>query len=86
MRMATGTSRTNEMIVIMEKRLILSKASSLLTMNFLLSTFRDWLVKLEAIALLKPIQLKDASVNDANATPPTIGKGKKLPKDWATHQ
>lgn len=24
-------------------------------MNFLLSTLRDWLVKLEAIALLKPI-------------------------------
>ena len=63
----------NEMIVIIENKLILSNASSSLTMNFLLNTLRDWLVRLEAIALPKPIQLKEASVIDANATPPTTG-------------
>lgn len=35
--------------------MVLGILTSLLTMNFLLSTFRVWLVKLEAIALLKPI-------------------------------
>lgn len=71
-------------------------------MNFLLNTFRVWLVRLEAIAVPKPTllkinrhqattiygeiiarnyivsvsgsyQLKEASVNEAKATPPTIG-------------
>lgn len=72
-KMAAGTNSINEIMVIIEKRLILSNVSSFLTMNFLLRTLRDWLVTLEAIALQKPIQLKDASVKDANATPPTTG-------------
>nr|GMC99434.1 hypothetical protein Iba_chr05eCG5660 [Ipomoea batatas] len=54
-------------------------------MKVLLNTLRDWLVRLDAIALPKPIllqlQLKEASENDAKATPPTMGT-----RDNTTHR
>ena len=42
-------------------------------MNFLLSTFLLWKVRFEPMAATKPAQLKEASVADARATPPTMG-------------
>lgn len=77
MKIAVVSKKTKHMSVITENRLMLSKLSSSLTINFLLSTLRDWLVRLEAIALPKPNQLKEASVKDANATPPTMGTREK---------
>lgn len=73
MKKVTGASKNKDIIVIIEKRVMLSKDSSFLTINFLLRTLRDWLVRLEAIALQNPAQLKEASVIDASPTPPTIG-------------
>lgn len=72
-KIAEGVKSKNDVIVIREKRLMLSSVSSVFFMNFLLNTFRVWFVRLEAIAVLKPIQLKEASVNEARATPPTMG-------------
>jgi len=69
----TGAKRKNDMTVMIEKRLMLSRDSSFFTISFLLSTFLDWNVTFEAIALQKPAQLKEASVRDAKATPPTMG-------------
>ena len=43
-------------------------------MNFLERTFLDWKVMLDPMADRKPPQLKVASVTDAMATPPTMGK------------
>jgi hypothetical protein len=71
---ATGAKRKNDMTVMIEKRLMLSRDSSFFTISFLLSTFLDWKVTFEAIALQNPAQLKEASVRDASATPPTIGR------------
>mmetsp|Transcript_3283 Transcript_3283/g.9135 ORF Transcript_3283/g.9135 Transcript_3283/m.9135 type:complete len:210 (+) Transcript_3283:2077-2706(+) len=71
---ATGRSRTADIIVITLKRLMLSSFSPLLpVMNFLLSTFLLWKVRLLPIAAPNPAQLKLASVALARATPPTIG-------------
>lgn len=42
-------------------------------MNFLENTFRLWNVTLEPMALMKPGQLKEASVSDAPITPPMMG-------------
>lgn len=58
-RIAAGAKSKKDMIVMMEKRLILSRVSSFLTISFLLNTFRVWFVTFEAIALPKPILLKE---------------------------
>jgi len=69
----SGADNKNAMTVIIENRFISSKLSSLSERSFLHKTFRDWLVRFEAMALQNPIQLKETSVTDANTTPPTIG-------------
>lgn len=74
MKIDTGANKIKDIIVIIEKRVMLSNESSFLIMNFLLRTLRDWFVKFDAIALQNPDQLKEASVADASATPPTIGR------------
>lgn len=78
LKIARGAIKKNDIIVIIEKSVMLSKDSSFLTINFLLKTLRDWLAKLEAIALENPDQLKVASVSDANPTPPTIGTREEI--------
>lgn len=68
-----GKDSRNDSIVSIEKRFMSSNASSSPPRSFLLSTFLDWYRRFDAIALQNPIQLKESSVNDAKATPPTIG-------------
>jgi len=73
----TGAKRKNDMTVIIEKRVMLSRDASFFSISFLLRTFLDWKVTFEAIAAKNPAQLKEASEIDANATPPTIGRRDK---------
>jgi hypothetical protein len=68
-----GQDSRNDSTVITEKRFMSSMASLSPARSFLLRTFLDWLVRLDAMALQNPVQLKETSVNEAKATPPTIG-------------
>ena len=71
-RSMTGKVRRQARMVMTEKRLMLSRGFSP-PMIFLLSTLRDWKVRLDPMAARKPAQLKDSSVAEASATPPAMG-------------
>merc|ERR1719191_435224 len=63
-RSMTGKVRRQARMVMTEKRLMLSRGFSP-PMIFLLSTLRDWKVRLDPMAARKPAQLKDSSVAEA---------------------
>mmetsp|Transcript_23317 Transcript_23317/g.65492 ORF Transcript_23317/g.65492 Transcript_23317/m.65492 type:complete len:212 (-) Transcript_23317:91-726(-) len=68
----TGNMRVQDMSVMTEKRLMLSRGLEP-PMIFLLSTLRLWNVRLDPIAAPNPAQLKLTSVALARATPPATG-------------
>mmetsp|Transcript_31991 Transcript_31991/g.38712 ORF Transcript_31991/g.38712 Transcript_31991/m.38712 type:complete len:262 (+) Transcript_31991:859-1644(+) len=76
MNKVKGARRRNDIIVMMENKLMLSIESFLsfeLPMSFLLRTLRLWNVRLLPMAARNPAQLNEDSVQEASATPNTMG-------------